>query len=170
MPVKKYFTEEDRKAARAAKQWKYNHSVKGKAHIKAYRHSDRGKIKHAVYRQSENVKTTRSARQHATTAQARSIPERNDLYIMKCDSWPDLYKVGCAADPYARARHLSAGFFDQVSVAKIYESIGKYEQEVHRALVPFMHTTPNKLKTEWFRLPYEELVEKINSIISQFEH
>ena len=53
---------------------------------------------------------------------------------------------------------------------KIYEGFGEHEKLVHETLAPYMVSTPKKPKTEWFRLPYEELVEKINSVISQFEH
>ena len=106
----------------------------------------------------------------ALTAKSRSRPNGHDLYIMGSDTFPWCYKVGRAADPDLRATQMSAGFFDKYEVKKIYEGFGEHEKLVHEALTPFMVSTPKKHMTEWFRLPYEELVEKINSIISQFEH
>ena len=89
---------------------------------------------------------------------------------MRCDSFPYMYKVGCAADPHYRARDLSAGFFDQIEVARVYEGFGKHETLVHDALAPFMVSTSKKPRTEWFRLPYEELLAKIIEVLTPFEH
>ena len=66
--------------------------------------------------------------------------------------------------------NMSAGYPWRVNVVKVLEGFGKHEKVVHNELAPYMVSTPKKSKTEWFRLPYEELIEKINSIISQLEH
>ena len=104
------------------------------------------------------------------TAKSRSLPNGYTLYIMMTDSLPGVYKVGRASDPEFRARDLSGGFFDRYEVVKVYEGFGKHETLVHTTLAPFMISTPKKPKTEFFRIPYEQLVEKINGVVSQFEH
>ena len=65
---------------------------------------------------------------------------------------------------------MSVGFFDKYEVLKIFPEFGHIEPLVHKALAPSMVKTLKKPKTEWFRIPFDELVEKINSIISEFEH
>ena len=122
------------------------------------------------YAKTPNAKAMKKLRNAKVTAVSRSRPRGRDLYIIKCDFMQGMYKVGRAADPVLRARNMSCGFPDQFEVAKVYESFGKHEKLVHEALSPYMVSTPKKPITEWFRLPYEELVEKINSVISQLEH
>ena len=157
-----------------AKRRAYQRTDKRKALQKVksllYQQTDKYKVLRIASRSTDEAKASVRERSKAITAKSRSRPNGHDLYVMQCDSFPGLYKIGCAADPHYRATILSSGFFDKVEVAKVYEGFGKHEKLVHEALTPFMHTTPKKPKTEWFRLPYEELVEKINSVISQFEH
>ena len=104
------------------------------------------------------------------SAKSRSLPRGYSLYIIGVDTHPGHFKVGRAADPKGRAKNMSAGFLDNYDVLKVYEGFGRYEKLVHKALSPYMVSKPKKKITEWFHLPYEELVEKVNSIISQFEH
>ena len=89
---------------------------------------------------------------------------------MQCIRFPGEYKVGRAADPEHRARQMSGGMPCLVTLAKVYEGFGKHENLVHAKLANYMVTSEDKSCSEWFRLPYEELIEKINSVISQFEH
>ena len=133
-------------------------------------HTPEAKAKKKAKVLTDEQKAKMKARARILSAKSRSRPNGHDLYIMATDTFPWCYKVGRAADPDRRAIQMSAGFFDQYEVKKIYEGFGEHEILVHDALKPFMVSTPKKSKTEWFRLPYEELVEKINNVVSQFEH
>ena len=100
----------------------------------------------------------------------QSEPRGHDLYIMGIDRFPGEFKVGRTADPKARALNMAGGYPWQVNLLKVFAGFGKYEKAVHKALAPFMIADESKPKTEWFRLPYDDLVKKINNIISQTEH
>ena len=123
-----------------------------------------------AYRNSPKWKAYRKAQNAAISAKSRSRPYGHDLYIMAIDRFPGEFKVGRAADPQYRAKNMSAGYPWHVDVVGVFEGFGEHEKLVHEALSSYMVSTPKKQNTEWFRLPYEELIEKINSAISQFEH
>ena len=169
----------------------YKETPKGKAWLRAYKESGRrnrvtsawqktdgAKKKKIIaackWKQSDKGKASIVAEMARVSAKSRSRPNGHDLYIMKCDYFPDHYKVGRAADPHWRARGVESGWFFAVEVVQVYDGFGKHEKLVHAELAPFeiqrFGRTGNRSRTEWFRLPYGELVEKINSVISQFEH
>ena len=175
MPVKKYFTDDERKAANRAKQWKYIQSDNGKEATAKYNLSIKGKNKtHTVTpaRREQMLifwrkyaKTPKAkAKKNTRTAKSRSRPNGNDLYVMECSRFPGEYKVGRAADPHYRAVQLSAGMPCYFKVSKVYDGHGKCESLVHAALRSFM-VKGEKSKSEWFRLPYDELIDKIEDVL-----
>ena len=119
---------------------------------------------------TEKGKEAKHRATKARSAKSRATPNGQHLYMFNCRFLPGSYKVGRAGDPKYRADTMSAAYPGHVRVARIYENFGYVEKLVHDALAPFMFVTEEKSVNEWFSLPYEELVEKINSIISQFEH
>ena len=193
MPAKKYFTDEERKAAKVARQWKYIHSDNGKEKTAKYnlsikekktnyRFANKDKIAiyarqrrlaRKVYVNSEAAQENRKRRRDKRRNSYQPIiwkPHECHLYIMAVDRFPGEFKVGRSSKPTSRAAELSAGYPWQVNVVKVFEGFGFCESMLHTELEAFMTTTESKPRTEWFRLPYEELVEKINSVLSQFEH
>ena len=100
----------------------------------------------------------------------QSEPRGHDLYIMGIDRFPGEFKVGRTADPKARALSMAGGYPWQVNLLKVFAGFGKCEKAIHKVLAPFMITDKSKPRTEWFRLPYDDLVKEINNVISRFEH
>ena len=113
---------------------------------------------------TDDAKVKARERRQAATAKSRSRPFGNDLYVIECSRFPGEYKVGRAADPHYRAEQLSHGMPCYFKVSKVYEGHGKYETLVHNALASFM-VKGEKSKNEWFCIPYDDLIDKIEEVL-----
>ena len=51
----------------------------------------------------------------------------------------------------------------------MYEGFGKLEKMVHNALAECMVTSDDKLQSEWFIVPYEELINIVDEFVAS-EH
>ena len=149
------------------KKREYMRTYRQQAAKKPYKHSDKVKVKAAkkLYDQSDERKAQRKAYNAALSAKSRSRPRGHDLYIMKIPNHENWYKVGCAADPHYRAKHMSAGYPWKVEIVKVYDGCGEYETTIHNKLKPFMISGENKKLTEWFEISEDELTKQIEDIL-----
>ena len=84
--------------------------------------------------------------------------------MIECNRFPGEYKIGRAADPHFRAAQLSSGMPCYFKVAKVYEGHGNYETTIHNALASF-RVNEEKPNTEWFCIPYDDLIDKIEDVL-----
>ena len=91
----------------------------------------------------------------------KSRPNGKDLYVFKCHRFLGEYKIGRSADPEFRVSSMSNGWPCKAKVAKVFEGFGYMEKRIHSILDEFMVRDEDKERTEWFCLPYEYLIDKI---------
>ena len=120
--------------------------------------------------EERRLKTARVERMYLRNRNGTSTNHGRNLYVLKSDSFPGIFKVGRANDPSHRARGVEAGNFFRLHVILDYKGMGIRESEVHDALRAFRYNPENKLRTEWFKLPEEQLVAIVRDIVSRYEH
>ena len=202
MPAKKYFTDAERKAAKAA--WKRRKMAamteeQRLAYNARHKQLTRGTEELRLADNAREMQRTRGTEElrSATNARKRQLRRgteelrretntksrllmrarhgtRTDLgrnlYVLKTTAFPGVYKVGRANDPARRAQEIAYGNFFRLHVILDYEGMGIHESEVHDALRAFQYNPENRLRTEWFKLPEEQLIATIRDIVSRYEH
>ena len=123
-------------------------------------------------RGTEELRLADNTRQrlHMRSRNGTSTNHGRNLYVLKTEAFPGILKVGRANDPTHRARQLEAGHFLRMHVVLDYEGMGIHESEVHDALRAFRHNPENRLRTEWFKLPEEQLIAIVRDTVSRYEH
>ena len=122
-----------------------------------------GKANKRAYARTDEAKAAKREYSKTISAKSRSRPNGHDLYVIECKRFPGEYKVGRAADPHFRAVQLSAGMPCYFKVSKVYVGQGIYEKTIHDALTSFR--VNEEKYSEWFRIPYDELIDKIEDIL-----
>ena len=143
----------------------YPQSAKGKTMKKNCARSDKAKARTQLYNQRPDRQVIHKLNKANVSAKSRSRPNGKDLYVFQCHRFPGEYKIGRAADPEYRAMNLSSGWHFKVKVAKVFEGFGHMEKRVHYMLEDFMIRDEEKKNTEWFRIPYEDLIDKIEDVL-----
>ena len=120
-------------------------------------------------RSTEKGRQALERQQHKLTALSKSRENGFNLYVIE-NRVQGIYKVGRASDPKLRAKGLAGGQWYTPRIILDLPGFGKYEQEVHGILRPWNYNPEGRMRTEWYKIPKDELVQKVLEHCSRYEH